>query len=303
MAKSDSFRREYIFSFNHHQTKADVFGWILQYLNKELRNLLKEGWSRENAEQVRNISAPCECDCHEQDCTCRFVFPGYHFLICLDKKSRKNLDKDKAKILKILNNKNFPVDFLGFASKTREEMGRELCREDFLVFLAERSISAKYAFMTDYLLKEGGWEELLQDPEKALIKNITYKSYYNKLVYCHREEDSLCPELGFSRLMVEYEGSISKKEMADTSMQEYFRKKYFDRRERETKFDFDKYHRLMRLDQERPEMTDCEKADIVLERDVDLETGPLPSPEEDKRKIAVIRTMRRRYKKYLEDDT
>jgi hypothetical protein len=103
--------------------------------------------------------------------------------------------------------------------------------------------------------------------------------------------------------MVEYEGSISKKEMADISMQEYFRKKYFDRRERETKFDFDKYHRLMRLDRERPNLTDCEKADIILERSIDLENGPLPSPEEDKRKIAVIRTMRRRYKKYLEDDT
>lgn len=297
---------EYIFSSNYHQPESEAVSFAEKFLSNRLSDLLKNGF--ENKQTVENVEIPSDEVCEEEEnCPCEFLSYNYHFLIILDKKYKAKLNADKAYILKLLSNKNFLSAFQKYNIMADKEISQfrddEFALEkgiaNFYDLLAEYKIPNKYQYIIESLL-ESTPEQILNNLDDFVVSHTTYKNYYNKLVYFVNFEDHLNPEFNHSTIKTEYGEFTDKTDIKDSLvMVNYFQNKYQTNKQSRPKFAVDKYYQLMKLDKEKPDLTDCEKADIVLNSDMDLATDKLPTPLEDKRKIAIIRTMRARTKRYL----
>ncbi len=300
------FFTEYIFSSNYHQPESEAVSFAEKFLSNRLSDLLKNGV--EYKQTVENVEIPSDEVCEEEEnCPCEFLAYNYHFLIILDKKYKAKLNADKAYILKLLSNKNFLPEFQKYNLKADKEISQfkddefalEKGTANFYDLLAEYKIPSKYEYVIEGLL-ESTPEQILNHLDGFVVSHTTYKNYYNKLVYLVNYEDILNPELNYSTIKAEYGEYTDKADIKDSLiMVNYFQKKYQANQQSRPKFVVDKYYQLMKLDKEKPNLTDCEKADIILNNGMDLATDKLPTPLEDKRKIAIIRTMRARCKRYL----
>ncbi len=306
----NTYHEEYIFSINHHTPQKEALSYALDFLDKRLRELLKTDSFDISKSFTKNIKAPFQDNCNSNFCLCRSSGYYYHFLIVLDKKYKKRFNNDKAYIFKLLNNKKFKADFELLDKKadeeieTLEQMSVEITKtvNNFIELLKNYKIPNKFKFIIEELIKNNNNSScILENLDNILIDNTNYRDYYNKLIYLETYDCPEKPELSCSTIKIEYDEKIDKKELKDSFLIiSYLQDKYLNNKsDNKIKFDFDKYYKLIKLDKEQPNLTDCEKADIILDSDVDLDFGNLPTPEEDKKKIAIIRTMRARYKKYL----
>lgn len=300
------FLTEYIFSSNYHLPETEAVSFAEHFLSNRLSDLLKNGIT--GKQSVEQVGIPFSEKCQDMGCPCDFVTYHYHFLITLDKKFKDKLNANKAYILKLLNNKAFISDFQKqnlIANEqalrtTSEEYPHEKSSVDFYDIMDDHKISHQYEYIIEALFHSPP-DEIISDLENFVISNTTYQNYYGQLIYMVSYEDSLSPEFSHSQIKAVYDELTTKQDIKDgLATISYFQNKYLSGHQRKPKFAVDKYAQLMKLDHEQPHLTDLEKADIILNASMDLATGKLPTVLEDKRKIALVRTMRLRYKKYLE---
>ncbi len=298
---------EFIFHSSDHTPQHEATLFASEFLSNRLRALLKNGFEKQQS--VERIEIPAK-PCTDEDCQCEFVSYYYHFLITLDKKYKARMNADKAYILKLLHNKDFIADFQqgnqraneAVLMTTNDEYPREKHVMDFHDLMSMYDVPLKYEFVIEGLFTKTP-DQILGDLENFVISNTTYENYYNYLVYLDSYEDILSHEYSYSKIKTEYSERITKQDIKDSfGTINYFQTKYFADGQSKPKFAVDKYAELIKLDSEQSNLTDLEKADIIFKMNQDLATGKLPTAEEDKRKIALIRMMRNRYKKYLKQD-
>lgn len=305
----DCYLEEIIFSSDRCQNKKSAVAFALKYLDKRLHGLFNNGFEL-GKHSIKEVNIPFD-DCADE--YCEFCNNYYHFLIVLDKKYKAKLNHEQAYIYKLLHNNKFIDDLAIHLNKAKLETSRldELSSEydndfildwtDLIELFKKYSIPFKYSYVIDCLINyNNGVEYILDNLEYFVISNCGYREYYNKLVYLHSYNENHSPEFNYCNILVEYDNLVDKKEVKDSFLMiDYLQSKYLKNTDNRVKFDFDICHKLKKIDVDNLNMTDCEKADILFNKGMDLGYDKLPSIDEDKRKIAKLRTIRARCKKYL----